>query len=84
MKRFRITAFVLPLLLAGAGAAEGAGANLEYIQDYEAAFLATCTRAHRAEECQRAMERLQRILGLDEFVVLVGNARLLEVVSAAK
>jgi hypothetical protein len=84
VKNIALTAVAFSAFLSGAPLAYAASLNLEYMQDYEAAYLATCTQAHTAQECQRAMELLEQKLGLDEFVLLVSNAKILEIVSAAK
>jgi hypothetical protein len=79
MRNLRVAALVLPLL-----AISGATADLGKVPDHEARFLATCQRAHSAQECQRAMGTLQRLLGPEDFVLLVSNAKVLQLVSAAK
>ena len=65
MKNIAMVAFASSLWLVGTPGASAASANLEYIQDYEATYLATCTKAHSATECQRAMELLEKRLGFD-------------------
>jgi hypothetical protein len=47
--------------------AANAGPNLEYGQDYEEAYLLTCTRENSARACACSMEALEEKVGFTRF-----------------
>ena len=58
---------IILLGLALAASPVSATVNLEYGYEYEAAYLAQCTAEHSARACVCSMEKLQEVVGFDQF-----------------
>jgi len=56
-------------------AAPALAANLEYGQEYEAAFLDQCTQEHSERACQCAMELMESRVGFTAFADQVDEYR---------